>query len=52
MTGFGCDICGRKLTKRENEVYDEIFDDNEPCYCCIVVRIVALERRIKGRVRA
>ena len=38
-----CDICGEELSKRENEIYDEISDDNIPCFCSIAKRIKKLE---------
>lgn len=43
-----CDFCGRKLTKRQDEIYEEISNDNEGCYCGIAVRIAKLEKE-RGR---
>ena len=40
-----CDFCGWELTKRQDEIYEEISNDSEGCYCGIVVRIAKLEKK-------
>lgn len=42
-----CDVCGKKLTKGEEKVYEEISDDAIPCYCDIARGIYRLRRKCK-----
>lgn len=42
-----CDMCGEKLTKRESEIYNEISEENIPCFCSITKRIRNLEENAK-----
>lgn len=39
-----CEDCGRRLNKREQEIYEQISNDNETCYCEIARRIYRLEK--------
>ena len=41
-----CDICGEELNIRENQIYDEISNDNIPCFCSIAKRIKKLEDKV------
>lgn len=38
-----CDICEDELTKREEEIYNEISGDMDVCYCSVAKRIATLE---------
>ena len=42
-----CDICGKKLSKRQWEISEQINEDNLPCYCDIILRIDRLEQTIQ-----
>jgi hypothetical protein len=46
-----CDICGEKLSKQEQKIYDRIsdFSDADICYCSIAKEICHLKQELRRR---